>query len=298
MDARASPAAPPERPIAGLAANGAGFVVLSGSDAMTKVAVAALPGAQIMALRGAMVLLLLTPLFIACWRRGDSVLATRRPWTHLTRCALQVVSMLTFMIAMKQLPLTTITAIMFIAPALVALAAAPILGERIRPPQVVALVTGLIGCLIILRPSGEGQAAAILLAVISAATWALSLTLLRLLTRTESQATIFAWTNGNLLLFGLAFSAFDWRPLDMRVLALVAAMSVAQIFGQWCSMIAFRLASAATVAPMQYTQIIWATIYGSVMFGEWPSLSVWIGAAFIVAGGLWLVYAEGRREFR
>lgn len=82
------------------------------------------------------------------------------------------------------------------------------------------------------------------------------------------------------------------------VIATVAAMGVLQVLGQWFSMTAFRIARAATVAPMQYTQLIWATVFGATIFAEWPPLSVWIGAACIVAGGLWLVYAEGRREPR
>lgn len=171
MDARTpTPAITTERPLAGLAANGAAFVVLSISDAMSKIVVATMPAAQTVMLRALFVLVFLTPYFIAEWRRGGSIFATRRPFLQLTRCLLQSASMVTFFIALRDLPLTTITAIMFISPTLVALTAALILREQIRPPQIVALAMGLVGCLIILRPSWDGGALALSLAVFSAAT--------------------------------------------------------------------------------------------------------------------------------
>ncbi|WP_342362889.1 DMT family transporter [Terrarubrum flagellatum] len=295
-DEKSSNAASQERPLAGIAANAAAFAAISAGDSMSKLAVAIAPATQIIAIRSFLVLLLVTPLFIAEARRGRPVIRTQKLGLHLLRCALQGASVLTFFVALRELPLTTITAIMFIAPSLVALVSAPVLNEQIRPPQIVALVLGLIGCFIILRPSGEGQAFAILLAIFSAATWAFSMALLRLLTRTESQATIYAWSNGCFMLLAGAISIFDLQPIEPKMLLLILGMAATQVVGQWFSMTAFRIARAATVAPMQYTQLLWATLFGSLLFAEWPPASVWIGAGFIVAGGLWLVWAEGRRE--
>lgn len=297
MDARVyNSAAPRERPLAGVASNAAAFAAISLGDMVSKLVVAAAPLAQTLTLRSLIVLAFLTPFFIAHRRRGGAIFATRHPWLHLARSILQFVSVLTFFVCLRELPLTTVTAIMFIAPSLVALAAAPLLGEKITRPQVVALALGFIGCLIILRPSGDAQTIPILIALFSAATWALSMVMLRMLTRTEHQTTILAWGNSFLFVCGGLFAFFDWRPLETNTLLLIVAIAGTQLVGQFFSMTAFRLARAATVAPVQYTQLLWATFFGSLMFGEWPTQSVWIGAACIVAGGLWLVRAERRRD--
>lgn len=296
MKLSAPAASSAERPLAGIAANAAAFTAISIGDAITKLAVAGLPAAQTLALRSFLIVLVLTPFFIAVQRRGAPVVRTSRPWAHLTRCGLQCVSVLTFYVCLRELPLTTVTAIMFVAPSLVALAAAPMLGERISSAQVVALAFGLVGCMIILRPSGDGQLFILLLALFSAATWALSMIMLRALTRTESQATIFAWSNGFLLLVSAALALFEWRQPTTMDLVLIVGIAVTQLVGQFFSMTAFRIARAATIAPVQYTQLLWATFFGAIIFREWPTTPVWIGAGFIIAGGLWLVRAERRRD--
>ena len=89
---------------------------------------------------------------------------------------------------------------------------------------------------------------------------------------------------------------FDWQPLDAGTLWLIVGMSATQVIGQWFSMTAFRIARAATVAPMQYTQILWATLAGAVVFSEYPAPSVWIGAALIISGGVWLMREERRQD--
>lgn len=283
-----------DRPVAGILANAASMAASSAGDSLAKLAMAILPVPQTLMLRCLFLLILLTPLFIVTRRRKLPLAATRRPWLHLGRCCLQFASILAALTALRNLPLTTVTAIMFIAPIFIALAAVAILGERIRPHQWIAIALGFAGCLVIIRPEGGGDLTYTLVALFSAATWALSNVILRLMTRTESHVTILIWSNGFLTLGGAALAFLDWRPLTGELFWLLVAMAALQLVGQWSSMTALRIAPAATVAPAQYTQILWATLLGVALFGEWPAPTVWIGATMIVAGGWWLMRGERR----
>ncbi|OJY37664.1 MAG: hypothetical protein BGP06_01680 [Rhizobiales bacterium 65-9] len=283
---------PPDRPVAGITANAASMAASSGGDALAKLVLAVLPAPQTLMLRCLFLLVLLPPLFALTARRGLPVLATRRAWLHLMRFCLQFASILAALTALRNLPLTTVTTIMFVAPIFIVFSAVAILGERVRMHQLISVALGFIGCLIVIRPRGDGEMLFMLIALFSAATWAISMTLLRLLTRTESHVVILAWSNGLLMLGAAALAVFDWRPLQAEIVWLLIGMAVLQVAGQWFSMTAVRIAPASTVAPAQYTQIIWSTIIGAAVFSEWPAPSVLFGAIFIVAGGWWLMRGE------
>jgi drug/metabolite transporter (DMT)-like permease len=278
-----------DRPLAGVAANTVSFAAASVGDALSKLVVAVVPTAQAIGLRSLFLLLLFAPVFAHAMSRGAPIFATGRPMLHLARIALHGVSTVAAFSALPYLSLTTYTTISFIAPIFIALAAIPMLGERLKPYQVGAIALGFAGCAIVLRPTGEGETAFMALALLSAAAWAMSVPLLRLLTRTESRVTLLAWSNAPLMVAAIVVALFDWRPIEISLLIVIAATSALQIVGQLFSMTALRLAPAATVAPVQYTQILWASLIGLVMFNEWPKPDLWIGAAFIVAGGLWLM---------
>lgn len=281
-----------DRPVAGILSNAASMAAATGGDALAKLVMATLPVPQTLMLRCGFLLVLLSPLFILTALRKQPVFATQRPWLHLGRFCLQFVSIFAALTALHNLPLTTVTTIMFIAPIFIALAAVAILGERLRSHQIIAIALGFAGCLVIIRPEGGGDLTYTLVALFSAATWAVSNVLLRLLTRTESHVTILIWSNGLLTLGAAAIAFFEWRPLAAEQVWLLAAMAVMQLAGQWFGMTALRIAPAATVAPAQYTQILWATLLGFLFFSEWPAPTVWIGAAMIIAGGWWLMRGE------
>ncbi|MET0606435.1 MAG: DMT family transporter [Beijerinckiaceae bacterium] len=283
-----------ERPLAGIAANGASFATASLGDTFAKLALAMLPAPQLIAMRSFLLLLLFAPVFIAMSRRGRPILATSYPWLHLARVTLHLMATLTGFLALRNLPLTTFTAIVFTAPLFISLGAIPLLGERIKPHQWGAIVLGFAGCFVIQKPGVEGDAVYMLLALASASTWALSVILLRRLTRTESHITLIAWGNIPHLFVAGAIAAFDWRPVEPTLLLFVVGLSLMQLVGQWFSMTALRLAPAATVAPVQYTQILWATLIGAYVFGEWPQPSVFAGAGLIIASGVWLMHGSRR----
>ncbi len=170
-----------------------------------------------------------------------------------------------------------------------ALIAIPVLGERIRAHQWVAIALGLAGCFVIIRPRGDGEAIFMLLALASALTWSLSIVLLRRLTRTESHVVILVWGNLPHLFLAGFVALFDWQTMDGAALLFVFCLAMMQLTGQWLSMTALKFASVATVAPVQYTQILWATFVGWLIFNEWPAPTIWIGAALIACGGFWLM---------
>lgn len=286
---------PPERPVAGALANAGAFLILTVGDALTKIVTQDLPPPQVVSVRCLFLLAMMTPYFIAASRRGKPLVATRRAGLHLTRVLFQFLSIVTGFLALRELPLTTAATISLVAPIFIAVAAIPILGERIRPPQIVAIAFGIVGCAIILRPSGDAQTFYMALAVVSSALWSVSMVILRLLTRTEDTPAIFIWSNAGVMLIAFAFALADWRPVSLATLGLIFCMAATQTAGQWLSLFAFRVAPAATVAPVQYTQIVWATLVGAIVFGGWPAPTVWFGAGFIIAGGIFLMRSGARR---
>ncbi|MBN9064420.1 MAG: DMT family transporter [Rhizobiales bacterium] len=274
-----------DRPVAGFVANTASFVAASGGDALSKFAVSAMSLPQAVAMRSFFTIVFLAPVFLLAVRRGQPVFATNRVWLHLTRTMLHLSATYQAFVALQHIPLTTLTAILFAAPIFIALLAIPILGERLRPRQAFAIGLGVIGCMVIIRPSGDGDVLYMLLALGSSFSWSLSVTLLRKLTRTESHVTLLAWSNFPQLVVAALIAMFDWRAIDGMLLLVILGMSVTQVFGQWFSMTALRLAPAATVAPAQFTQILWATLFGALFFNEWPHPLIWVGAALIMASG-------------
>ena len=122
-----------------------------------------------------------------------------------------------------------------------------------------------------------------------------SIAVLRLLTRTESYVTMIAWGNLPPVLLAGPIALLDWRPIEGSIWLAVFGMAGMQLAGQWFTMTALRLAPAATVAPAQYTQILWATLIGMMVFGEWPQSTVWAGAVLIMASGFWLMRSERPR---
>ncbi len=285
-------AAPRERAALGAAAYAAAFFMLTVGDGLAKATMQTTPVAQAIALRTWVLLILLSPLFIAARRRGEPVLAVTRPGLVGLRVVCNLTSSLCGFAAIQHLPLATQAAIFALSPMMIALIAIPALGERLRPAQIIAIGLGFAGCLIILRPSGDAEMLYAALSVASAVAWSGSVVLLRLLTRTESAYPLMAWSNIGIAVVVGVMALFDWRAVDGWILLMAVAMGVTQVVGQWLSLIAFRVARAATVAPMQYTQLLWATIIGVIFFQDWPAATVWIGAGFIVAGGLWLLRGD------
>jgi S-adenosylmethionine uptake transporter len=199
--------------------------------------------------------------------------------------------------AFSALPLAQVYAILFATPLLITLLSIPILGERVGIHRWLAVLLGLCGVLIVLRPGGGdalslGHLAA-LLAALSSATAAV---VTRRLGGGERPLVLLMWPMlGNLVMTGAGLT-LHYVPMELSHLAMAGMIAVLGLTGGFLSILAYRAGEAAIVAPMQYSQIIWATIYGWYIFDEVLDGPTMIGAGVIIASGLYIVWRESARR--
>ena len=249
------------------------------------------PPFQIAALRGASSL----P-FMLVWAVSLHGVASLRPvrWPlHLLRGVLGVAMMASFVYALRTLPLSTAYSIFFIAPLLITALSVPLLRERVGPRRWGAIVVGLIGVIVLLRPTGEGLASLAALAVLLSATmYAVSAITVRILARTDTTQSMMVWL---MLLIGLGaglVAAPDWQPVQARHGWLIVGIGLAGALGQYAITEAFRLGEASLIAPLEYTALVWGVLLDLSLWGVLPDAVTWFGASIIVASGLYLVRRE------
>jgi len=269
----------------------AAVAVFSSMDAGLKLLSAHYPPFQVAALRGGASL----PLVLA-WALSTagprSLLHVRWP-LHLLRGAMGVAMMASFVYALRTLPLATAYSIFFIAPLLITALSVPFLGERVGPRRWIAIAVGLLGVVVLLRPSGEGMLSLAAVAVLLAALmYAVSAITVQLLARTDSTQAMVVWVMVLMTVGAGAIAAPHWVAIRPADLWLVAGVGVAGAIGQYAITEAFRLGEASLLAPLEYTALVWGVVLDATLWGVLPDSITWVGAAIIIASGLYLVRRE------
>jgi drug/metabolite transporter (DMT)-like permease len=260
-------------------------------DAGLKTLSAHYPPFQVAAMRGLSSLPLVLGWALASAGAG-ALLRVRWP-LHLVRGVLGIVMMASFVYALKRLPLSTAYSIFFVAPLLITALSVPLLGEHVGPRRWTAIAVGLLGVLVVLRPTGEGVLTLAGLAVLVAAFgYAVSAILVRVLARTDStQATTF-WLLA-LMALGAGLLAWPgWVPLRGEHAAIIAGIGIAGALGQYTITEAFRSGEASLVAPLEYSALVWGVLLDLSLWGVLPDGLTWLGAAIIVGSGLYLIRRE------
>lgn len=224
----------------------------------------------------------------------DGNLRARHPWWSLLRTVSAVITGVTAFYAFSVLPLAQTYAILFATPILITLLAIPILGERVGLRRGLAIVVGMAGVLIVLRPGGAelslGHAAALVAAVCSS----LASVIVRRIGNEERSVVLLLYPMlGNFVVLGLALP-FVYEPMPIQHLGMTGIIALFGFVAMIFVIAAYRSAEAVIVAPMQYSQMIWATIFGFFMFDEIPDAMTLIGAGVIIASGLYIVMRESR----
>ena len=249
------------------------------------------PPFQVATLRGAASL----PLVLA-WTLATigfaPLLRVRWP-LHLLRGVIGIAMMASFVYALKRMPLSTAYTIFFVAPLLITAMSVPFLGERVGPRRWTAIGIGLLGVLVVLRPSGEGMASLAGLAVLLAAFgYAVSAITVRVLARTDSNQAMVVWLLALMALGAGVLAWPDWQPIRHDDLWLIAGIGVVGALGQYTITLAFRHGEASLLAPLEYTALVWGVLLDAFVWGVLPNSVTWIGAAIIVASGLYLLRRE------
>jgi drug/metabolite transporter (DMT)-like permease len=212
---------------------------------------------------------------------------------HLLRGVLGIAMMASFVYALKRLPLSTAYSIFFVAPLLITALSVPILGEKVGPRRWTAIATGLVGVLVVLRPTGAGVMSMAGLAVLVAATgYAVSAITVRVLARTDSTQAITFWLLALMALGAGALAFPHWEPLRAQDAWIIGGIGVAGALGQYSITEAFRLGEASLIAPLEYTALLWGVLLDLTLWGVLPDAVTWLGAAIIIASGLYLIRRE------
>ncbi len=219
-------------------------------------------------------------------------LRPHHPWWTALRTLCAVIATVCAFYAFSVLPLAQTYAILFAMPLLITILAIPILGESVGWRRAVAVIVGLAGVVVVLRPTATtlslGHAAALGAATFSA----IAGIIIRKIGREERSVVLILYPLlANFLLMALWMPS-SYQPMPLTHLTFVALISILGFAAGLLLIAAYRSAEAAIVAPMQYSQIVWATLFGSVLFGEQTDATTLLGAAIIIASGLYIVFRE------
>jgi S-adenosylmethionine uptake transporter len=227
--------------------------------------------------------------------RTNGTLIPVHPWWTALRTICSVIIAATAFYAFSTLPLAEVYAILFAAPMLITVLSIPILGERVGLHRWGAVIVGLIGVIVVLRPGASelslGHAAALTASVGSS----LVAVIIRKIGQDERSAVLLLYPMmANALVMG-SILPFVYVPVEGVHFAMFAAMSTLGVVAGFLIIAAYKSADAAIVAPMQYSQLLWAAIFGFAFFDEFPDLWTWVGAGIIIASGLYIVLRESLR---
>ena len=221
-------------------------------------------------------------------------LRPRHPWWTALRTAATTVTGASVYYAFSTLPMAQVYAILFAAPLLVTILSIPILGEQVRLRRWVAVLVGLGGVLVVLRPGSEALTLGHLAALIGAIGGALASIIVRKIGKDERSIVLLIYPMmTNFVIMGTALP-FVYQPMPIEHLGGIAVMSIMILIASSLVIAAYKAGEAVIVAPMQYSQIIWASLFGVLMFGETMDNMTMLGATIIIGSGMYIVLREGR----
>lgn len=253
------------------------------------------------------------PLLTVWWRYMASVVLVSfliNPWTRpgvlrTRRLGLQIVrSLLLFLatafnfVALQYLQLAETMSIVFSTPLLVALLAGPMLGEWVGPRRLAAIGVGFIGVIVITRPGSGSMHPAVLLSIAGAVAYAFYGITTRILAAHDSSQTTMVYSGLAGVVLMTPLLPFIWStPASPLVWALLVATGLFGSVGHYLLILAHARAPAPVLSPFIYSQIVWMTALGYILFGDWPDRWTLVGAGIVIASGLYLLYRE-RAETR
>ncbi len=228
-------------------------------------------------------------------RGGWALLHTQRLTGHIWRSVLGVVSMMLGFLSYHLMPLADAVALSFTSPLLVTALSVPLLGEKVGLHRWSAVVVGFLGVLLIIQPDGAMLNLGAVAALGAAVTTAFTMVTIRQLNRTDRPITIvFYFTLFSSILTAIPLP-FIWVSPTLEDWGLMVAMGLTGGTGQYFMTRAFGLAKAAVISPFNYVGLLWAAVFGWVIWGDIPASHVFAGSAVVIASGLFILYREVRK---
>ena len=238
----------------------------------------------------------LPPLLVwIAWSRNFAAWRTERPGAHLFRAAIGLTTMVLAFSALSYLPLAEATAISFAAPLFAVMLSALILREPVGRHRWTAVLVGLAGVLIVMRPGGgELPLAGLAIAVAAAFGVACVNITIRQIGKTDNPQTTVLWFTVSAMLAAGTLMPFYAALHDGWTWAVIVALGTFGGLGQLFLTASLRFAPVPVIVPFDYTQLLWAVLLGWFLWDTHAPPSTWAGAAVIVASGLYTVYREHR----
>ena len=226
--------------------------------------------------------------------RTDGNLIPKHPYLAVVRAILIMMNVVVGFYAFSVLPLSQCYPIFFATPILITILAIPALGERVGIRRGLAVLVGLVGVLVVLRPGSGHLGLGHLAAIAGAVLGSLNAILIRKTGPTERFAVMMLYPMmANFVMSAIALP-FVYLPMPIRDLGLLGAMAGIGMVASVFLIGAYRNTAAVVVAPMQYSQIIWATLYGTVIFHEVHDFWTVVGTSIIIASGVYIVLREDK----
>lgn len=283
-----------DEPLRGIALMVASMAVFSAMDATSKVLAETFHPLMITWSRQVAQVMLLAPLVL--WLGVRRCLRSAAPGQQALRGLLLYGSTVCFVSGLAQLPLAEASAIGFVSPMFTTALSIPLLGEKVGIRRWAAILVGFAGVLIVIRPGTAAFDPAALFPIASAAFWALALIVTRRNSAHDTPITTLVYAS----IVGLAAATLPlpwfWTAPDLPAVGLILFMGILSLSGHYLLVQAFQRGSASILAPFAYSQMIWATILGYVVFHSLPDRWTWIGAAVIILSGVYVWHRERVRH--
>jgi drug/metabolite transporter (DMT)-like permease len=281
--------------LAGIALMVLSIFLFSFGDAMGKFMVATYSVGQLLFLRACAALAVLAPMI---WQQRAEFIHVERPWLQLFRVVLSTLEVAAFFLATRYLPLADVITYYLAGPIFVTALSAILLGEQVGWRRWTAILIGFCGVLIALRPSAQTVSWPALIALGGSLSFAVLMLVTRSL-RATPDIVMAATQFGGTFLLGAGLSALDWVPPTAGSLVLFALAGFTSVAALLCVNRSLKLAPASVVVPYQYSMIVWAVIFGFIVFGDVPSVATIVGAAIIIGAGFYIFLRErdlGRKD--
>ena len=271
----------------------AGMFVFSAVDAQAKYLTEHLPSLQIVWAR--QIGLVIGVLILIVWH-GRAILRTSFPVLQVGRGVAAAGSATLFIIGLNYVALADAVSVTFVAPLIVTMLAALVLGERVGLHRWTATIIGFVGTLIVIRPGFASFHPGLLLPLLAAVLFAVRQVISRHIGSRDRTETTLAYTALTAFLMLSVAQLFIWQPIGSpRIILILVSMSVMSALGEFLVIRALEVGQAVFVSPLHYTLIIWASLYGYLLFGHFPDLWTWAGSFVIMVSGLYVLHRERKR---
>lgn len=268
----------------------AGMLLFALNDVLGKWLVATYAVGQVLLLRSAAALVVMAPML---WRGRVRLWPLERPWLQLARVAASTFEVYAFYYAVVTMPLADVMTYWMAAPIYVAAASPWLLRERVGPWRWAAILVGFVGVVTALRPGAEPLSLPVIASLAGSLMFGFMMLSARMLRGTPDGALVF-WQTAGALACGAATMGFGWVTPSAGDLGLLALLGVVAMLAHLCVARSLKLADAASVAPLQYTLLLWAIVFGWLVFSDVPEPAIIAGAGLITVSGIVIWLRESR----